>query len=153
VLTSSGGTLTYDATKVTVASPRLMTLMVNVGTVARNWAVQVVNPSGVVSNTMTLVVNPVPVAPVVSSVNPNTLSFSTAPQLITITGNGFATTGVRILLMSPTYSELLPASAVMSATGTQLRISLIPGTVARNFQLQVLNPGGIGSNLMNLIIR
>ena len=54
VLSYPGTTVTLPASQISVESTTQILAQVNVGTTARTWSVQVVNPSGVASNTASL---------------------------------------------------------------------------------------------------
>src|ERR1051326_4469175 len=102
---------------------------------------------------MTLPVNAAAAPPSITSINPTAVPLSNSIQTVTINGSGFAASGARIQLTAPGYSMLLPTTAVVSATDTQLKISMVPGTVARTYSVQVINPVGTTSNMATLAVR
>ncbi|MDE3165901.1 MAG: hypothetical protein KGN36_08855, partial [Acidobacteriota bacterium] len=150
VLSYPGYTQTVSGTQLTVAGPNQIALPITVGTAARSWNVQVVNAAGQVSNIAILTVAAPVSSPVIASLNPGAMSRSSTAQTLTINGSGFATTGAFIVLISPTSAMLLTPK---TAAAAQFQVSFVPGTAARTYSVQVVNPGGKISNPVNLVIR
>jgi pseudomonalisin len=139
-----------SGSQISYSTPRLIYASVVAGMTPRTWNVQVVNASGNSSNTVALPVNAPPPTPAITSINPTSVPLSNTVQTVTINGTGFATSGARVQLTATGYTMQLP---VISATGTQLKISMVPGTVARNYSVQVINGAGAGSNTATLVVR
>ena len=120
-------------------------ISVNIGTTARMCSVQVVNPSGQASNTVSLQVIAPPVAPVIASLSPNPMTGSNANQTLTIGGSGFQA-GLRVVLGC--VSATVGTFGSVSATAIQISVNV--GTTARMCSVQVVNPNGQASNTASL---
>jgi subtilase family serine protease len=120
---------------------------INTGTTARTWTVEVANPGGAVSSSANLTVN-LPVAtPAISSLTPNRMTGSNSSQTLTITGTGFAA-GDRV---QATYSGgAFSSLQVLSVSATQIQASIVTGTAARTWTVQVLNANNAASNSATL---
>jgi hypothetical protein len=133
----SGLTLKIGSTS--VASSQLasltataLTVWIIPGTTAATYPVQVVNPGSAASNTVNFKVAAPP--PVISSLTPNPMGVSSQAQVLTIRGTGFQP-GVKVVIGSTTYT-----GSQVTATPTQLQLSMIPGAKAASLNVQVTNP-------------
>lgn len=144
-LTYSGGT-NSSLTPATVSATSIA-VPVNVGTTARTWTLQVVNPDGKSSATSNLAVTAPP--PVISSLSPASLTGSTANQNVTIIGTGFQS-GAKISL---TYSgESVTTLTPATLTATAVTVAVNVGTSARTWTVKVTNPDGKASGPANLTV-
>ena len=89
ILSYPGTTLTLPASQFSVTSTTQILAQVNVGMTPRTWSVQVVNPAGVASNTVSLQVTAAAPPPSISTLAPNPMSKSSAAQTLTVNGSGF----------------------------------------------------------------
>jgi hypothetical protein len=127
--------------------------LINVGTTARNWTVQVINPNGLASGNGSLqVVAPPP--PAIASLTPNPMSRSTAAQTLTINGSGFQTgSGLRVVLSYRGFSSTLQGTTIQSASASQIKVAVNVGATVRTWTVQVVNPNGMASNSATLTMR
>jgi hypothetical protein len=144
----SGGTVVTPT--IASSSGTQIAATVNVGTTARTWTVQVVNPGGAASNTATLAVT-APAPPVIASLSPNPMTGSASPQTLTINGSGFQA-GLTVTLTTGASTATYQGSFIASVTGTQIQVPVNVGTTARAWTVQVLNPGGAASNTVALTV-
>jgi pseudomonalisin len=125
---------------------------INTGTAAQVWTVQVANSSSVASNTASLTVSApstAPTAPAIASLSPNSMTGSNSSQILTITGSGFATGDtVKATYAGGTVSTL----QILSLSATQIQASIVTGTTARTWTLQVVNASGAASNSASLTV-
>jgi hypothetical protein len=119
---------------------------IDVGTTARAWSIQVVNPGGAASNAASLQVNAPPVAPAIASLAPNPMTGSAANQTLAIQGSGFQS-GATVQASYTGYTATLPVSSV---SASQIQATINVGTTARAWTLKVVNPGGLSSNAATL---
>jgi hypothetical protein len=145
--TLSGGQIAF------VAGTQVLAL-VNVGTTARTWTVQVVNPNGMASNIVSLQVVAPPARPAIASLTPSPMTHSTAAQTLTINGSGFQTgSGLRVVLTTSGIATVLQNTALQSASATQIKVAVNVGAVARTWTVQVVNPDGTTSIAATLIVK
>jgi len=85
----SGYTATVQGAQMAFLGGSQIQLLINVGTTARTWSVQVVNPNGQASSAASLQVVAPPPPPVIASVSPNPMTGSNSNQTVTINGSGF----------------------------------------------------------------
>ena len=83
------GSTVYQGAQITSVSATQLAVSVNVGVAPQSLPVKVTDPSGQVSNNVTLSVTAPVVAPAISSVSPNPMTGSTSAQTLTINGSGF----------------------------------------------------------------
>jgi len=121
-----------------------LTVSVAVGASAQTLAVQVTNPNGQVSNSVSLTVNAPVAAPVITSLNPNPMTGSNSPQTLTINGSGFAP-GLKLSIGGTTIT----ATQLAALTPTQLQVSIITGFTTYTYAVQVVNANGGVSNVVN----
>jgi hypothetical protein len=115
---------------------------ITTGTTARTWSVTVINPSGQASNTVTFTVTaPLP-PPVIASATQ--LRAQNAVQVLTLTGTGFATGGA---------ITTLQGTQIASVTPTQLKVNFNPGTTARTWLVEAINPDGSSSNVASFVVK
>jgi subtilase family serine protease len=153
VLTAGATTLTVQGSQFSSTGTTQIQAQVSVGTVAQTWSVQVVNPGGTASNSMSLpVLAPTP-SPAITSVSPNPMTGASASQTLTIVGTGLGSgTGWKLVLTAGATTLTVPGSQ-LSATGTtQIQAQVNVGTVAQTWSVQVVNPGGTASNSMSLAV-
>jgi len=141
-----GGT-TYQGSQVIFVSSTQLTVSVTVGSSAQGLPVQVTDPSGLASNSMTLTVTAAP--PAVSSLSPNPIAGSNSPQLLTIAGNNFvAGTGLKVTVGGTVYQ----GAQISSITSSQLIVSVGVGITAQSMPVVVTNPSGQASAAVNLTV-
>jgi hypothetical protein len=139
------GTALYQGSQVTFVSSTQLTASVAVGTSAVSLPVQVTNPSGKASNTVSLTVNAPSAAPVIATLNPNPMTGSNSAQTLTINGSGFQS-GLKLLI----GGTLITASQLATLTSTQLQVSIVTGLNAYTYAVQVINANAGVSNSVNL---
>jgi NADH:ubiquinone oxidoreductase subunit F (NADH-binding) len=145
--TLSGGQIAF------VSSTQVLAL-VNVGTTARTWTVQVINPTGMASNIVSLQVVAPPPPPAIASLTPNPMTHSTATQTLTINGSGFqAGTGLRVVLTTSGIATVLQSTSLQSASATQIKVAVNVGAMARTWTVQVVNPDGTPSLAATLVVK
>ena len=143
------GSTAYQGSQVTFVSSSQLTVSVTVGTAATNLAVQVTNPSGLASSTLSLAVTAPVVAPVISSLSPGSMTGSSSAQTLTISGSGFVPGGdLKVSVGSTVYQ----GSQILWVTATQMAVNVVVGTSAQTLPVQVTIPGGKTSNSMNLTV-
>jgi hypothetical protein len=148
VLTGKSSTVTYTGNSIESISSTVVKVLVNVGTAAGSWGVQVVNPDGSSSNTATLTVTaPLP-PPAISSLSPSPLPDSASVQTLTLKGTGFQS-GIKVL-MEPTNGNVVTTYTTTSFSTTQITVQVNVGTTKRYWYVQLLNPDGQYSNLVLL---
>jgi hypothetical protein len=145
--TLSGGQIAF------IGSTQVLAL-INVGTTARTWTVQVINPNGLASNNASLQVVAPPPPPAIAALTPNPISRSTAAQTLTINGSGFqAGTGLRVVLSYSGFSTTLQGTTIQSASTNQIKVAVNVGATARTWTVQVVNPNGTASNSAALTMK
>ena len=147
----SGYSATLSGGQIAFVNSSQIQALINVGTTTRTWTVQVIDPSGLASNSASLsVVAP----PVIASLTPNPMPRSSSSQTPTINGSGFQTgTGLRVVLSSNGSSTTLQGSAIKSASATQIQATVNVGNNSRTWNVQVVNPNGTASNTATLTVR
>ncbi len=154
VLTSGAQAATYQGAQITSVSATQIQVLVNPGTAAQNWTVEVVNPNGKVSNGAILqVAAPAAssAAPAITSLSPNPMTGSNSYQILTITGSGFQPgAGWKVLLNAGAATVSLPASQFAITSATQILAQINVGTNAQSWSVQVINPAGVASNQASL---
>jgi len=141
-----GGTV-YQSSQVSFVSSTQLTVSVAAGISALGLPVQVMDPNGLASNAMTLIVTAPP--PVVSSLSPNPIAASNSPQLLTIAGSNFvAGTGLKVAVGGTVYQ----GGQINSITSSQLLVSVVVGAAAQSLAVVVTNPSGQSSTSVNLSV-
>ena len=161
---NSGQTLTITGTgfqpglklvigSTTILSTQLMSLSSTqiqvgliVGLTTHTYLLQVINASGQASNTVNFQVN-APVAPGITSLNPNPLTGSSAVQTLIINGSNFQA-GLLVAVGSTIYQ----GSQVNVVSATEIKVSLTLAAGSRTLGVEVLNPNGQTSNLASLTV-
>jgi hypothetical protein len=137
-----GGTV-YQGSQVTFVSSSQLQVSVNVGTTAQNLPVQVTNPNGQASNSVSLTVTAPPAPPIVSSLSPNPMTGSSSTQTLTVNGSGFVSgSGLKVTVGGTVYQ----GSQVTFVSSSQLQVNVNVGTTAQNLPVQVTNPNGLANN-------
>ena len=133
-----------------VSSTQVLAL-ITVGTTPRTWTVQVVNPSGLVSNAASFqVVGP----PTIASLAPNPMPRSGANQTLTINGSGFQPgAALRVILRGGNQTLTLQGAPITSSSATKIQVSVNVGNVARPWSVQVVNPDGTTSIATALTVK
>jgi hypothetical protein len=149
-MTYAGASAPVLATILAVSGTQIQST-VNVGTVARNWSVQVINPDGGVSNSEPVSVVARPAAPTITALNPNPLSASGSAQALQISGTGF-TSGLTVTLRAANGSATVQAE-VVSVSDSQISALVSVGATAQTWTVQVVNPGRLPSNLASLTVQ
>lgn len=149
VASYAGGTpVTYSGSAITSASTTQIQVTVNLGTTPRTWNIQVVNGGSQSSNTTTVVVNTP--APVITSVNPGTVTGSTSNQTFTINGTGFQSGAGLIVIVGYQGNWVqYTGSQITSVTSTQIVLPINFGLTGRAWACGVINPGGGTLNTSN----
>ena len=143
------GSTVYQGSQVTVVSSSQLTVSVAVGTAATNLSVQVTNPSGLVSSTLSLAVTAPSVAPVISSLSPSSMPGSSSAQTLTIAGSGFVPgSDLKVSVGSTVYQ----GPQILWVTSTLMAVNVVVGTSAQTLPVQVTVPGGKTSNSVNLTV-
>jgi hypothetical protein len=150
VLAAGTTTTTYQSSAISSVTATRVQLGVNVGTAARSWTVQVVNPGGVASNAATLAVTG-SAPPAITSLNPNTMTGSSANQTLTINGSGFQA-GARVSLNAGNTTYTYTGSYITSVTATQLQVRVNVGTTPHTWTVQAVNPDNSASNAATLTV-
>jgi len=148
-LTYTGGAVVHPAISSTTATQ--IAAAVNVGTTARAWTVQVVNPGGVASSAATLTVTAPAAAPAITSLSPNPMTGSSANQTLTVNGSGFQAGG-KVVLTTGNTAYTYTSSYISSVTATQLQVRVNVGTPARAWTVQVVNPDNSASAAVSLTV-
>jgi hypothetical protein len=121
-----------------------LTASVTVGASAQSLPVQVTNPNGQASNSVSLTVNAPVAAPVITTLSPNPMTGSNSAQTLTVNGSGFAP-GLRLLIGGTTIT----ANQLATLTPTALQVSIITGLTTHTYAVQVVNANGGASNSVN----
>ena len=87
---------------------------------------------------------PPPVSPSISSVSPNPVTGSDAPQPFTINGNNFGS-GATVTLRDLRTGEIFPNRSISSFSTTQIVINPNFTTTPATWTVEVINPGGASS--------
>jgi len=142
----TGYSATIQGAQLAYLSAAQIQVLINVGTMARTWSVQVVNPNGQATSVASLQVVAPPAAPVIASVSPNPMTGSNSNQTLTINGSGFQSgSGLRVLVGFAGYTAM--GSQVKWVSGSQITASINVGTGARSWLVEVINPNGQASNV------
>ena len=115
------------------------------GAISRTWAVTVVNANNVASNSAVLLVfpPPPPTTPVITAVS--SLKAANTTQTLTIAGTGFTPgNSLKVIVGYNGYGYYYP---VITATATQIQVQIDPGTVARTWEVEVIDSNGAISNV------
>jgi hypothetical protein len=146
-LTTGGTSYSYTASYITSVTATKILVPVNVGTPARAWTVQVVNPDNSASTPVSLTVTAAAPPPAITSLNPSSMTGSASAQTLTINGTGFQS-GIIIGAEPASASTVTVYSgALVAVTPTQLKIQINVGTTKRAWYLQLMNPDGQYSNV------
>jgi hypothetical protein len=149
-LTTGASTATYQGSFIASVTGTQIQVPVNVGTTARAWTVQVLNPGGAASNTVALTVT-APAPPVIASLSPNPMTGSNNSQTLTIKGSGFVA-GLAVTLTTGASTVTYQGSFIASVAATQVQVQVNVGAAARTWTVQVVNPGGAASNTATLTV-
>jgi hypothetical protein len=92
-------------------------------------------------------------APVLSSLDPNPMIPSDAPQTLTLSGSGFLSGGgLEVVFTSGGASTAFTGSAVSFLSPTELQVPMITGTMPTTYSVHVVNPGGAASGDLSLAV-
>jgi hypothetical protein len=148
-LKATVGTVTYSGSQISFVSSSQLVVSVTVGASAQSLPVQVTNPNGQATNTVSLTVNAPAVAPAIASLTPNPMTGSASSQNLTINGSGFAAgSGLKAAVGAVTYS----GSQISFVSSSQLVVSVNVGVGAQILSVKVTNPNGQASNAVNLTV-
>ena len=151
---SGGATTTLTGAQIQFVNSSQILAMINVGSTARTWTVQVVNPNGTASNIYNLPVVAPPVPPAIASLSPNPINRASAAQTLTINGSGFQPgSGLHVVLTTAGASLMLQGTAIQSASASQILATVSIGATARNWTVQVVNANGTVSNTAILQVK
>jgi pseudomonalisin len=145
--TYSGGAVT--TLQLLSESATQIQVSIATGTTARTWTVEVVNANNIASNVATLEVTAPapPTTPAITSVS--LLKAASTNQTLTIAGTGFTPgNGLKVVVGYNGYGYYYP---VISATATQIQVQIDPGTVARTWEVEVIDSNGAISNVATFI--
>jgi hypothetical protein len=78
------------------------------------------------------------------------LKAENANQTLTITGTGFTPNSLEVVVGYNGIGKFYP---VISATATQIQVQVDPGTVARTWEVEVVDSNGAISNLATFQVR
>jgi len=131
-------------------TPTELQLSIITGLSTHTYPVQVVNSNGGSSNTVNLQVN-APPTPSITSLTPNPLTHSAAPQVLTVNGANFQSgAGLKITVGSTSYTG--SQVTFVSASQLTVRVTVTAATSAA-LAVQVTNPSGAVSNLESLPVK
>jgi hypothetical protein len=139
-----GGTA-YQGSQVSFVNSSELLVSVNVGASAQSLAVQVTNPNGQVSNSVSLTVNAPTPPPAIATISPNPMTGSNSGQTLTINGSGFLP-GLKLSI----GGTAITANQLATLTPTALQVNVITGLTAHTYAVQVVNANGLMSNTVNL---
>jgi hypothetical protein len=140
-------TATLQGSQIAFVSGSQILALITVGTTARTWSVQVVNPNGVASAAASLTVVAPPPPPVISSVSPNPMTGSNSNQTLTINGSGFQSgNGLTVLVGYTGYTAA--GTQVKWVSSSQVTATINVGTSTRTWLVEVINPNGQVSNVV-----
>jgi len=139
------GSTVYQGSQIASVSATQLTVSVNVGASAQSLPVQVTNPSGKTSNSVTLTVTAPAAAPVViTTLSPNPMTGANSAQTLTVNGSGFQP-GLKLVI----GGTLVTSNELATLTPTELQVSIITGLSTHTYAVQVLNSNGGASNIVN----
>ncbi len=155
LFTANGSTTTIPSTSITFVSSLQLQVSINTGPTAQTWSVQVVNPGGLTSNSVTLTVKTgVSSAPAITSLSPATLKRLNGYQLLIVNGSGFQSgPGLQLTVGYPGGSTTIPYNSMYFISSAQLQLYLNVGTTARTLTVSVTDPNGLSSNTVNLPVQ
>jgi hypothetical protein len=142
-------------TNPTFVNSAQLTVPITTSTTADTWRVRVQNPDNQLSGEVNFVVNapgsnP---APIVSSVDPNSVTGSTSPRTFTVSGLNFVNGAVvQVAFRDNNYQFQSTNTAASFVSSSQLTVPITTGTTVDTWRLRVRNPNGQGSNEVNLSI-
>jgi hypothetical protein len=143
-----GGTVYRGGQIASVTSSQLL-VSVGVGVTAQNLAVVVTNPSGQASTPVNLAVT-APVAPLaITGLNPNPMTESNSAQTLIVSGTGFVPGSALKVTVGGTVYQ---GSQILSASSTQIMVSVIARAGAPTLPVFVTVPSGQASNTVNLTV-
>jgi hypothetical protein len=152
---SNNYTFVNTNTNATFVSSTQLTVPITTSTTADTWKVRVQNPDNQLSGEINLVVNapgsnP---APVLSSVNPNSITGSTSPRTFTVLGSNFVNgAAVQVAFRDNNYQFQNTNTAPTFVDASQLTVPITTGTTVDTWRLRVRNPNGQLSNELNLMV-
>jgi hypothetical protein len=147
ILATGNTTYAYTGSYIGSVTATKIQLQVNVGTTARPWTVQVVNPDNSASVPVGLTVTAPAPPPAIASLAPSPMTGSANPQTLTINGTGYQS-GIVVGVQAANASTVTVYSgALVTVTPTQLKIQINVGTTKRAWYLQLMNPDGQYSNV------
>jgi hypothetical protein len=142
----TGYSATAQGAQLAFLSGSQIEVLIDVGTTARTWSVQVVNPNGQATAVASLQVVAPPLPPAIASVGPNPMTGSSSSQTLTINGSGFQSgTGLTVLVGYSGYTAM--GTQVKWVSSSQITASINVGTGARGWLAEVINPNGQASNV------
>lgn len=142
VFNSAGTKLgTLSGTQVLNVTPNSFTMVVNLGSVAGTFGIEVVNPSGGRSSRFTFSTQAT--GPTVSSVSPSPVPTFNANQNVQVFGSNFQTNlTVDIFNSGGAKIATLSGTQVLNVTGTSFTMVVNLGSSASTFGIEVVNPDG-----------
>jgi len=142
------GSTTILASQLTSLTATQLQVNIITGITTATYTVQVINANGGTSNSVRFQVNTPPL-PVITSMNPNPLTGSTAAQTLTINGSNFQSgTGLKVTVGSASYT----GSQVTFVSATQLKVTVTIAAGAKTLAVQVTNPSGAVSSTATLSV-
>jgi subtilase family serine protease len=122
--------------------------IINTGTTARTWSIQVLNPGNVASNTSSLQVN-APAPPPPSGNGPTITSATTNSYLLVINGSGFQS-GLTLTVTYPGGTLTEGSGYIYGLNNWQVVAYLPTYTATGTRTVQITNPGGQTSNVITI---
>jgi hypothetical protein len=142
----TGYSATLQGAQIGFLSASQIEVLIDVGTTARTWSVQLVNPNGLATGVASLQVVAPPVPPAIASVSPNPMTGSSSNQTLTINGSGFQSgNGLTVLVGYSGYTAM--ATQVKWVSSSQITASINVGTAARSWLVEVVDPNEQVSNV------
>jgi hypothetical protein len=139
------GSAAYQGSQVNFVSSSQLVISVDLGVTPQSQPVQVTNPSGQTSNSVSLTMNAPNAAPAITALSRNPMTGSNSAQTLTVTGTGFLP-GLKLLIGGTTIT----AGQLASLTPVRLQANIITGLATHTYPVQVVNSSGSVSNTFNL---
>jgi hypothetical protein len=136
---------TLSGSQILTVSPNSFTMVINLGSTAGNFGIEVVNPSGARSSRFNFSTQPV--NPSVNSLNPNPIPTFNANQDVQVSGSNFQSgLTVDVFNSSGTKVGTLSGSQIKNVTTTSFTMVIFLGSSAGTFGMEVVNPNGARSS-------
>jgi hypothetical protein len=142
VFNSSGTKIsTLSGSQILNVTPTSFTMLVNLGSTASTFGIEVVNPNGGRSSRFTFSTQATP--PTISSISPNPVPTFNANQNVQVNGTSFQTNlTVDVFNGGGTKIATLSGSQILNVTATSFTMVVNLGSTASTFGIEVVNPDG-----------